>query len=563
MRHSKEEIINILKQLDGKKAKQSESETLDFKRWITNPKELYKIITEYAVCFANAKGGTLVLGVEDDVVGMEKAITGCGGYNIAEIKSRVYESTDPKILIDVEEVFLEDLQVNIILVHIPQGIGIHTTTDGTGKIRLGNECKPLTGSLRQKRAIELGLLDLTGEVVKKITSDDLDKIEIERMMRIIESKKPELLKLSEKEILKQIGIIKENHPTIAGLLLVGKEEITQEFIPNHEVVYLYMKNDIQYDKRADFKNGILAILDEISRYIEVENRITTVKLGLFHFEIKDFPEETYREAILNAILHRDYSEVGAVFMKHFKDKIEISNPGGFIAGITPENIIRQDSKPRNKHLAEVLRKIGLIEKAGMGVKRIFYIQIASGKELPSYYADEHNVRVIIKDGTFDEHFAKFVKEQEKSGKELSLDEMLIFSVMRRQREIDTTEASRILQLDISTTRELLQSMIKEGYFERSGIKKGMVYRLSSSVYQKLGESLTYIREKGIDEVRFPEMILKYVREYGEITNRVVRELLGVNKDKASRVLIKLVEEGKLTKLGKGKKDAKYIIKNNE
>lgn len=559
MRYSKEEILTILDQLENKKAKELESETLDFKEWITNPKELCKTIAEYAVCFANQKGGTMVLGVRDNVKGRENAVTGCSGYNIHEIKSSVYEATDPKILIDIEELNFEETGVTLLLVHIPQGIGVYTTTDGTGKIRIGKTCKPLTGSMRQRRLVELGLLDVSGEAISKLSEEDLDKLEIERLRNIIRARNPKssLLKLGEKELLKNIGIIKDNIPTVAGVLLVGKEETIEEHAPAHEVIYLHMKNDVSYDQRSDCKKGILHILEDIYKNIEIYNKITTIKMGLFHFEIEDFPKDTYREAILKALLHRDYSEGGAVFIKHYKDRIEISNPGGFISGITPENIIRQDSRPRNRHLAEALRRIGLVEKAGMGIKGMFYTQLASGKETPTYSSDEHNVRVVIKNGTLDEPFVRFIKESEKKGKELGLEELLILSILKRQREVSLNEAIHILQLDALRTREILMKMTNRGYLEKSGIKRGQVFRLSGNLYKQLGESISYVRERGIDEVRYPELVLKFVKEYGSISNRQVRELLGVDRNRAFRILSQLEAGKKIKKIGSGR-GATYV-----
>ncbi|OQX50692.1 MAG: hypothetical protein B5M53_11980 [Candidatus Cloacimonas sp. 4484_209] len=95
MRYSKKEILEFLKKLENTTASEFESETLEFKEWMANPKKLYKMLAEYAVCFANQKGGTIVLGVKNRVKGKEKAITGCGGYNIAEIKSH-YNRRDGK-----------------------------------------------------------------------------------------------------------------------------------------------------------------------------------------------------------------------------------------------------------------------------------------------------------------------------------------------------------------------------------------------------------------------------------------------------------------------------------
>jgi len=560
MRYSREEILKILEQIDKKPACKFESETLDFKEWVSNPKKLHRTLLEYAVCFANQKGGTLVLGIKDKVKGKDKAVTGCTGYNIAEIKSRIYEATDPKILVDVEELYIEDIDINILLIHIPKGIGIHTATDGTAKIRIGRECKPLTGSMRLQKMIEYGYFDPSAEVKENLKVSDLNKIDIEKLKNLIKAKSPDsqLLRLKESEFLKQTGIIKNGHPTTAGILLVGKKEIIQEAIPSHEVVYLHMKNDVEYDLRKDYKEGIISILEGLEKIIESFNKIITVKSGLFHYEIQEFPKEVYREAVLNALLHRDYTRSDGVFIKHYPERIEISNPGGFIGGITPENILRQDSKPRNRCLAEILRKTGLIEKAGMGVKRMFYIQILSGKEPPIYETDGYSVRVILRNGTIDEAFVKFVKESEKQGKEFGLDELLILSVLKRKREIALNESSKILQLDMERSREILNHMCTKGLLEKSGVKKGLVYRLSGMLHKNLGESIIYIREKGIDELRYKELILEYVKKYGAITNRIIRELLGVDKYKSSRLLRKLVKEGELKRTG-ADKNAKYFL----
>jgi ATP-dependent DNA helicase RecG len=87
-----------------------------------------------------------------------------------------------------------------------------------------------------------------------------------------------------------------------------------------------------------------------------------------------------------------------------------------------------------------------------------------------------------------------------------------------------------------------------------------VFRLSSSVYRELGESVAYIRERGIDALRHEELILSYVRQFGSINNRQVRELLGVDAFVASRTLKKLVDAGKLIRVGSGKKYATYVLR---
>jgi len=103
-------------------------------------------------------------------------------------------------------------------------------------------------------------------------------------------------------------------------------------------------------------------------------------------------------------------------------------------------------------------------------------------------------------------------------------------------------------------------MINRGLLEKSGVKKGLVFRLSGSLCKKLGESISYIRGRGVDEIRHPELILEYVKEYGSINNTETRELLGVDINKAYKLLKKLANTGKILKMGSGNKNARYTLK---
>jgi Putative ATP-dependent DNA helicase recG C-terminal len=109
----------------------------------------------------------------------------------------------------------------------------------------------------------------------------------------------------------------------------------------------------------------------MTEVINTRNPFRTLKTGLFHTDIPAFPEAAFREAILNAVIHRDYLEPGSVYVRHTEREMVISSPGGFIGGITPDNILHAEPRARNRLLAEVFQKIGLVERAGIGRRRIF------------------------------------------------------------------------------------------------------------------------------------------------------------------------------------------------
>jgi len=567
MRYTAETIRALLNELDRRPAAELESETLEFKEWSreweqgeSGRRKFYRLLAEYAVCFANHKGGALVLGVRNRVKGRAHAITGCGVYNLAELRARIYDLTDPHILVETEELTLDDWGVRLLLIHIPQGVGVHTTTDGVAKVRVGTECKPMTGTMRQQRLIEAGLVDFTDTLLPCSAEEAFDPLELARLRRLLEARKPNspLLRLQPEPLLEQIGATREGRPTVAGALLIGKEAILQKYLPQHTIEYLRMQSDIHYERREIYTCGLLRALEEVERNIELYNRITVVKAGLFHYEVKDFPEETYREALLNAVQHRDYFSPSAVFVKHYADRLEISNPGGFLAGISPENILRQDSHPRNRRLTEALRRVGLVERAGLGVQRMFYAQLTAGKPPPEFQSSGASVRVIVYDGALDEGFTRFVRQREREGKSLGLDELLVLFALRRQRELTPVDAAQILQLNLAQTRAILMRMVRDGLLERSGSRRAQMFRLSGAVYQQLGESVAYIREAGIDALRHEELILSYVRQFGAINNRITRELLGVDVNTAKRLLTKLHKEGKLARIGK-RRAAHYVM----
>ena len=428
------------------------------------------------------------------------------------------------------------------------------------------------------------VLDLGPEAV--------DGIEVERLRRILAANEPgsALLGLSNDELLERLGVLAREKEggrseeagqdgklrlTVAGLLLVGKEDVLRQHLPGHEAIYLHMKSDTDYDKRVDSSRPLLAMLEQFMQALEPYNRIITLKLGLFHFEIPDFPEEVCREALLNAFVHRDYSLTGPVYLRHFADRLEISNPGGFFGDLSPQNILGHEPVSRNRLLAESLQKTRLVERAGMGVKRMYHILLSYGKEPPSYESGPDFVRLVLRSGRIesaqgkqdetgiDENFARFVVNRHQEGRELTLHDLLVISFLKRNREIDLSEAERILQRSETEARETLSSMVLRGLLEPFGQKKGRVYRLSKAVYNQLRKSVSYSLFRRAEAAFAETAIMGYLEEMTGpesnrfVTNEVVRTLLRCSPAQAGYLLSGLVRKKRLVLRGWGRA-AKYF-----
>jgi len=317
------------------------------------------------------------------------------------------------------------------------------------------------------------------------------------------------------------------------------------------------------------------MLEQFMQALEPYNRIITLKLGLFHFEIPDFPEEVCREALLNAFVHRDYSLTGPVYLRHFADRLEISNPGGFFGDLSPQNILGHEPVSRNRLLAESLQKTRLVERAGMGVKRMYHILLSYGKEPPSYESGPDFVRLVLRSGRIesaqgkqdetgiDENFARFVVNRHQEGRELTLHDLLVISFLKRNREIDLSEAERILQRSETEARETLSSMVLRGLLEPFGQKKGRVYRLSKAVYNQLRKSVSYSLFRRAEAAFAETAIMGYLEEMTGpesnrfVTNEVVRTLLRCSPAQAGYLLSGLVRKKRLVLRGWGRA-AKYF-----
>ena len=249
-------------------------------------------------------------------------------------------------------------------------------------------------------------------------------------------------------------------------------------------------------------------------------------------------------------MHRDYARLGTVFVQFHPDHLLITNPGGFLEGITLDNLLVHEPKPRNPRLAEAFRRIGLVETTGRGIDRIYYGQLIYGRPLPEYgTSDRDTVRVILRGGAASLAFSRLVYEQSRTGEPLSLVELLILNHLQHERRADVGSIARLTQRDEAYVRRALERLVERGFAEARGERRARVYHLSASLYRELGNSAEYVRAHGFDAIRQEAMILEYVAAHGEIRRSEVVELCGLTERQASYLLRRLVSAGRLRQEG--------------
>ena len=216
----------------------------------------------------------------------------------------------------------------------------------------------------------------------------------------------------DEQLLADAELLVDGEVTNAALILLGTRKALGKYLAQAELIFEYRSNEVPGPaaERHEFRQGFLPVLDEIWKLINQRNDLQHFQQGLFIWDVPTFSERVVREAVLNAVSHRDYRHGGSIFVRQYPRRIEIVSPGGFPAGITPENILRQQN-PRNRRIAEVLSKCGLVERAGQGFDRIFRECIQQSKPLPDFsHTDAYSVRLTLHGDIQDQEFLRFLEE---------------------------------------------------------------------------------------------------------------------------------------------------------
>lgn len=566
------DILALLDQLDSHIADDLESEFLDFKP-SNGPRDDLKVACEYAVCFANAGGGVVVFGVADKAKGRAAAIQGTHGHDLDVFKRAIYDSTRPGIETDVFELPVPEGTGKLLVVRVPEGAQKpYGTAAGLFKQRVGKNCMPLDRATFQRAQVATAALDWSGEPAQGVNLSDIDPLQVERARQILRSKAPSsgLLDLPDEAFLQGLEAVREGRVTHTGLLLFGRRDVLARCCPQAQFHYVLHDSETTVARNDIERLPLLEAVERMEKVFEGPlNPEREIELGLFKMRIPQYPIEGVREAVLNALTHRDYLNPGEILVRHSKQELVITSPGGFVAGITPENILRHEAVPRNRTLANALVKLRLVESSGIGRRRIFRSALVYGKRRPQYQTDGHTVTLRLFNRQTHDTVAQVVARLDAAGAEVSLDHLLVLDALTTQSFIDITEVAHVLQLPRDEAKLVLEAMCAPplNLLERKGHTTSATFHLSKGVATALKGKAAYTRTRGLNPVRYAELVREYLKDHQRIVNAQLRELLGLGDSpsaqvEASRLLKKWSQPDGFLLVGKEKGKPYYTLRSN-
>lgn len=508
------------------------------------------------VALANTEGGLLLLGVEDDgtVTGLHHRHQDLNG-----LAAMIAGRTSPSLSVKVTAIPYN--KKTIAYIEVPKAKQLTATSEGILQRRrlLADgtpEAIPFYPHEFTQRQAALGLLDPSATVLSDLSTQDFNPLERERIREMIRryGGDSSLLPLADEELDGALGLsVSDNgvrKPTMSGILLLGREETLRHHLPAHETAFQVLEGT-EVRVNEFFRKPLLQTFEEIEQHFSRWVVEREFQVGLFRVPIPNYDRRAFREAFVNALVHRDYARLGATHVRLNDDGLTISNPGGFVEGVTLENILVTEPRPRNPLLADIAKRIGLAERTGRGIDRIFMGMLRYGRPAPDFSrSNASSVILQLSTNEGDMDFLEIVlQEEERTRKPMPLDSLIILSRLRAERRLTLNDLSPSLQKTEQETRRTIEKLSEAGLVEAHGTGRGRTYTLSAKVYQRKGQKSDYVRQAGFDPIQQEQMVLTYIDKHGSIKRAEVMELCRITKDQAYHLLKRLKDTRKIVQQG--------------
>ncbi len=544
-------LVNIMNVLAA-----GESQSVEFKSDV-NDRELAKAVA----CMANGGGGTLFLGVADNgtVVGAKPRH---GAFTDPHrVAAYIQNALEPALGVAVSLERIDEQE--IVRIDIPDAEpGPVGTKDGVFTKRVMDaigkpQCRPMT----VHEIVSMGMLtrgqDFATAVATNATMQDLERTEFDRFRRLCRRSGDDLGTLSDEDILGALGLVPLSHPiSLGAILLFGTDESVARWVPNAEFLF----QDLRASDKATnerFLGPLLRVAEDIEALLEDRNSVAELIVGLHRVAVPLIPSITRREALANALVHRDYASSGPTQLQITTDQFVVSNPGGFPPGVTVQNILDQ-SRPRSPLLAAAFKRAGLVERRGKGINDMYEQQLRAGREVPDYSRSTQNsVVVAVSLGTADFDLVRFLLTWENDNQRtLSLAQLRVVHEIKASGSATNAEVADTLSIIPSTARGLTTGLTELGILEARGQGRSRAFHLTARFYDLAQDRNAYVRVKGADPLQQERMILDYVQAYGSIARGQAARLCQISPSQARTLLKSLVVDGRLHLVGE-KRGARY------
>lgn len=541
--HLERAIAAIDAVVDGARARDLEDDTLEFKTDGRSAGDALHNLAEAVACFANARGGTVVVGVQDDTPG-PAGLTGTH-LDVVKTQRRIFELTEPPLVVTCE--MLSAHHADFLVISVPASPDVHAVGGRTSE-RVGDSCQQMTNA-RIARVVADRRGDDWSAEDSGIPAAEVGRLALAELRHVITEPGHRTLvsgALGDLELIEALGLTTEASTlrNAGALLLTGLPGRREEF------VYTFRRTPTGALITNEHLSGpLISALRRVLEMIDIRTDNTSVNLPRgVQLQVGDLPAAVVREAVVNAVMHRDYRSLAPISIEHSPGQLTVTSPGPFVSGVTAQTVLTTPSRTRNATLAYAIRMIGLAEAAGSGVDRMYADMGELGYQLPTFTADQQQVALSLAGG---HPLAPVIRYVATLPFEIrDAETMIVLTTLRQKRTIDAQGLAPLIQRSVDAAQAALERLCDESVrmIESTRESRRMrypSYRFQEHVAAALGSSVSY-RHRSRDS--YDEVLIEVLAETGTLNARLTKLALGVSSPTASRILASLVDQGILVRV---------------
>lgn len=522
-----EELIKIIAACKHVDSEMLESETVEFKEYkdvkaLHNSKELAEEIS----ALANKQGGVVIVGIKDgnNVENQEWStqLVGFEEGDILEIEQRIKGKLQPSL--DITAEYHQFEEKSYLVVHTPaRRDTLISTTSGKVCIRDGRSSRPMAPDEIQSAVGSLRNYDWTAEIVEALGVDCFDEISLNEAYDDYCSRKGYAEDNSPGHIafLEAIGATSNGKVTKSGILFLGKESIIREWLGVYEYRFSWKTRSGKLLINDVWDSNLWASIRRSKKHFKTCNSEHEIEFRKKKYKCKTLDESAFHEGFMNALVHRDYSIEGMVVVDFDSDKLTITNPGVFYGGVSAENIGTHQPRHRNKALAKLLMSFQLVDRAGMGVKRMGLGSLIYGRQFPSFREAYDTVEVMMPaESILPGIFVLTRMDPDKFG----VIDLIILNSLYRNGSASVIEVSkRVKGLVSDVWPAIRDSVDRQNQVELCGTKDGVFIRVTKG-WNDFFDVKKTLRISSTSDKHVK--VYDYLLEFGEATNEDITNLLG-------------------------------------
>ena len=426
-----------------------ESETLELKQ------ELTKNIKKEIVAFANSKGGTIYIGITDtgEILGLKDIksdIESLSGMIREGIIGNLTTYTD----IEIKEIDKKD----VIELHItsapekPYYLADKGLKSSGVYIRHGSSTIQATDEIIRKMLIESSKKSFEEEIsnVQELTFDYAKEIFKKRNIEFSNEK------------FKSLKMITDNKFNNLALLLSDQNPYTVK------CAIFDGTNKTLFKDRKELSGSYLKIVEDAFYYMNLSNHINSTFNGLQRIDKKDYPDFSIREALLNAIIHRDYYFNGSILLSIFDDRIEINSTGGLISTLSLNDVYNGVSESRNPNFAEIFHRLNYVENYGTGIGRIIN-EYQDSKLKPIIELSENVFKITLPN-------LNYIESNKNEFNNMTQEE-IVAKYVKEQTKITRLEVEKLLNIGNTRSKQIINKLLEDNILIKKGTGKNTYYVL--------------------------------------------------------------------------------------